>query len=80
MPETFTMFTVVTRGGSRISGTWFQGGDSFCGSFVLFMSCVCHAFASVHCCLVVAWREGAGLLALVCDVYCDFVTFPCCVL
>ena len=24
-----------------------------CGSFVLFMSCVCHAFASVHCCLVV---------------------------
>ena len=29
----------------------------FCGSFVLFMSCVCHAFASVHCCLVVTWRE-----------------------
>ena len=25
----------------------------FCGSFVLFMSFVCHAFASVHCCLVV---------------------------
>ena len=25
----------------------------FCGSFVLFMSCVCHAFAPVHCCLVV---------------------------
>ena len=24
-----------------------------CGSFVLFMSCVCHAFAAVHCCLVV---------------------------
>ena len=25
----------------------------FCGSFVLLMSCVCNAFASVHCCLVV---------------------------
>ena len=47
----------------------------FCGSFVLFMSCVCHAFAFIHCCLVVTWRERADLLALVCDVYCDFVTF-----
>ena len=48
---------------------------SYCGSFVSFMSRVCHAFASVHCCLVVIWRERADLLALVCDVYCDFVTF-----
>ena len=48
----------------------------FCGSFVWFMSCVCHAFAFVHCCLVVTWRERADLLALVCDVYCDSVTFP----
>ena len=48
----------------------------FCRSFVLFMSCVCHAFASVHCCLVVAWRESADLFALVCDVYCDCVTYP----
>ena len=37
---------------------------------------VCHAFASVHCCLVVNWRERADLLALVCIVQCDFVTFP----
>ena len=43
---------------------------------MLFMYCVCHAFASVQCCLVVAWMERAGILALVCDVYCDFVTFP----
>ena len=35
----------------------------FCGSFVLFRSCVCHAFAAVHCCLVVTWRERADLLA-----------------
>ena len=35
---------------------------------MLFMSCVCHAFASVHCCLVVTCWERADLLALVCDV------------
>ena len=46
----------------------------FCGSFVLIMSCVCHVFASVHCCLVVTCLERADLLALICDVYCDFVT------
>ena len=40
------------------------------------MSCVCHPFASVHCCLVVTWRERADLLALVCDVNCAFATFP----
>ena len=34
----------------------------------VFMSCVCHAFASVHCCLVVTCGERADLLALVCDV------------
>ena len=43
---------------------------------MLFMSCICHAFASVHCCLVVTFREGADLLAFVCGVYCDFVNFP----
>ena len=41
------------------------------------MSCVSHAFASVHCCLVVTCWERADLLALVGDVYCIFVTFPC---
>ena len=44
---------------------------------MLFMSCVCHAFVSVHCCLVVTIRDRADLfVALVYDVYCDFVTFP----
>ena len=42
------------------------------------MSCVCHAFASVHCCLVVTCWERADLLAFVCDV-CVFVNFPCCI-
>ena len=41
---------------------------------MLFMLCFCPAFVSVHCCLVVTVREMADLLALVCDVYCDFVT------
>ena len=40
----------------------------FCGSFVLLRSCVCHAFTSVHCCLVVTCLERADLLALVCYV------------
>ena len=36
------------------------------------MSCVCHAFASVQCCLVVTCCERADLLALVCDVLLYF--------
>ena len=42
-----------------------------------FVSCVSHAFVSVHCCLVVTCWERADLLALVGDVYCIFDTFPC---
>ena len=41
------------------------------------MSCVSHAFVSVHCYLVVTHWERADLLALVGDVYCICVTFPC---
>ena len=44
---------------------------------MFFVSCVSHALASVHCCLVVTCWERADLLALVGDVYCIFVTFPC---
>ena len=40
-----------------------------------FLFCVSHAFASVHCCLVVTCWERADLLTLVGDVYCTFVTF-----
>ena len=40
------------------------------------MYCVSHAFASVHCCLVVfTFWERADFLAFVGDVYCIFVTF-----
>ena len=45
-------------------------------SFVLFMSCVCHAFVSVHFFLVVTCWERADLLALVCDVKLCFCHFP----
>ena len=44
---------------------------------MFFVSCVSHAFASVHCCLVVTCCERAHLLALVGDVCIIFVTFPC---
>ena len=44
---------------------------------MFFVSCVSHAFASVHCCLVVTCWKRADLMALVGDVYCIFVTFPC---
>ena len=41
---------------------------------MLFLSCVYHGFASVHCCLVATCLERADLLALVYNV-CVFVTF-----
>ena len=44
---------------------------------MLFLSRVFLAFASVHCCLSVTCWEGAGLLALICDVLLCFITFPC---
>ena len=44
---------------------------------MFFVSCVPHAFASVHCCLVVTCWERADFLALAGDVYCIVVTFPC---
>ena len=44
---------------------------------MFFVSCVSHSFTSVYCCLVVTCWERADLLALVGDVYCIFVTFPC---
>ena len=36
----------------------------FCGLFVFFVSCVSHAFPSVHCYIVVTCLERADLLAL----------------
>ena len=44
---------------------------------LLCIFCVLHAFASLQCCLVVTCWERADLLALVGDVYCISVTFPC---
>ena len=39
----------------------------------LFVSCIYHALASVHWCLVVTWWEMADLLARVGDVSCILV-------
>ena len=44
---------------------------------MLYMSCVFHAFASVHCCLVVTCWERADLLAPICDIYLSLDTFTC---
>ena len=43
---------------------------------MFFVSCVSHAFASVHSCLVVTDWERADLLTLVGDIYCIFCSFP----
>ena len=49
----------------------------FCGSFLLFRFCVCHALLSVLCSLAVTFWKRAGLLAfLVCDVFLCFCHFP----
>ena len=43
---------------------------------MLFMSCVCYAFASVYCCPVVTCSERAGFLATFVMLNHIFVTFP----
>ena len=49
----------------------------FYGSFVLFISCVFHAFPSVHCCIVVTCWEGLTSWLLFVTFNCVvFVTFP----
>ena len=50
----------------------------FCGSLdcVIVMSCVCHASASAHCCLVVTCWERADLLVFVLWCLSWFCHFP----
>ena len=50
----------------------------FCGPF-MFLFCLVFAVSlclSVYMCLVVTCWERADLLALVCGVCCEFLTFP----
>ena len=45
----------------------------------MFLFCLVFAmslYTSVYMCLVITCWERADLLALVCGVYCEFVTFP----
>ena len=45
--------------------------------YVFVRSCVCYVLcASVYMCFVVTCWERADLLALVCGVFCEFITFP----
>ena len=45
--------------------------------YVFVLPCVCYVLcASVYMCFVVTCWERADLLALVCGVFCEFVTFP----
>ena len=55
----------------------FQGGTSFV-DLLCFCSVLCLLYlcASVYMCFVVTCWERADLLALVCGVFCEFVTFP----
>ena len=43
---------------------------------MLFMSCVCHVSRLFITALWSPEGKRADLLALVCDDYCDFITFP----
>ena len=65
---------LVVKPSSKISLLTVPRRYFFCGSFVLFMSCVYHAFTSVHCCLVVTCWERADLLFV--EFNCIFVPFP----
>ena len=47
--------------------------DLLCFCCLVFAMSLC---ASVYLCFVVTIGERADLLALVCGVYCEFVTFP----
>ena len=47
--------------------------DLLCFCSVLCLLCL---YASVYMCFVVTCWERADLLALVCGVFCEFVTFP----
>ena len=79
--KTFGLFFVeyiyVFKSSSKIFLLTVPKRYFFCGSFVLFKSCVCLGFASVHGCLVVTCWESADLLALFVMFNCTFVTFPC---
>ena len=63
----FLPFQLIFKPSSEIFLLTIPRRYFFCGSLVLFVSCVCHAFASLHCCLAVTCWERADLLALVCD-------------
>ena len=72
------MFSLQTQSFNNCINFAFEINKVFCGSF-MFLFCLVFALslcASVYMCFVVTCRERADLLALVCGVCCEFVTFP----
>ena len=68
-------FAIVTKMASKIRlniGTSFV--DLLCFCSVLCLLCLCARLFNM--CFVVTCWERADLLALVCGVWCEFVTFP----
>ena len=62
---------------AALSYPFFEHQVTFCNSnSSIFVSCVPHVSASVHCCFAVTCCERADLLALVVDVNCMFWYFP----
>ena len=70
----FVMDKFKSKNGASVSEEF----AFFCGSF-MFLFCLLFAMSlcvSVYMCFVVTCWERADLLALVCGVCCEFVTFP----
>ena len=70
----FVMDKFKSKNGASVSEEF----AFFCGSF-MFLFCLVFAMslcASVYMCFVVTCWERADLLALVCGVCCEVVTFP----
>ena len=53
-----------------------QGGTSFVDHLCYLCLVFCHALVSVHCCLVVTWREKTDLLALLVMFIVILIFFP----
>ena len=72
-PEWYVFDIIEAQDNFQGKGTSFVDLLCFCSVFFVFAMSL---YASVYMCSVVTCMERADLLALVCDVYCEFVAFP----
>ena len=71
--------TMPIYGKNRLKNLLLQNQKADDIRIFMFLFCLVFAMslcASVYMCFVVTCWERADLLALVCGVYCEFVTFP----